>query len=405
LKVLVAIENRFIQTSNGFIYSTTNCDYAFWSRYLKVFDEIVVFARVSQVPEMELDRPPASGSNVSFFSLPMFIGPWQFLRKYFEVNSIADKAISTSDAFILRTPGNLSFLLESKLRKKGKPYAVEVVADPWDAMALGNVKSILRPVLRGLWYYRLCQQCKSAVTSAYVTENTLQKRYPPKNWTTYYSSIELPDEMIIDKAGLADRIKMIKQSGFNHKPLKICNLAGMTGFYKGQDILIEAVSICCKKGLDIELSFFGEGRRKEYYVNKVKELGLTKRVSFLGNVLRGKDLNNKLDSMDLFVFPSFTEGLPRGVIDAMARALPCIASNVGGIPELLAQEDLFQARNPVALARKIESVANDPERMVKMAQRNLQVAKKYCSKELVGRRTEHYKKLREITEAYISSTK
>lgn len=405
MRVMVVIENRFVQCQNGNIYSTTNCDYAFWSRYLTAFDEVVVFARVTQISELELDKPPANGPNVSFCQLPMFIGPWQFLRKYCEVNSIANKAISASESFILRTPGNLSFLLERKLRKKGKPYAVEVVANPWDAMAPGNVKSIFRPVLRRLWHHRLRQQCARAATSAYVTERTLQKQYPPKKWSTYYSSIELPDEMIIDEAGLADRIKMIKESCFAERPLRICNLAGMTAFYKGQDTLIEAVLICRKKGLDIELTFMGEGRFKDYYVNKVQKLGLTKCVSFSGNILRGEDLTKKLDSMDLFVFPSFTEGLPRGVIDAMARALPCIASNVGGIPELIPQEDLVPARNPAALARKIESVTNNPERMMKMARRNLGAAKKYRTEELSRRRTEHYKKLREITEAYLSSLK
>jgi len=405
LRVLVAIENRFVQSQNGNIYSTTNCDYAFWSRYLTAFDEVVVFARVTQISEVVLDKPPANGPNIHFFSLPTFIGPWQFLKHYPQLLNLTKQAVDLADAFILRTPGTLSFLIWKELCKRKVPYGVEVVADPWEAMRSGNIKSIVRPFLRRLCRRDLIRQCKSASTASYVTEKNLQKLYPVKCWQTYYSSIELPDEMIIDETGLANRIEIIKKERFTERLLRITNLSGMTTFYKGQDILIEAVSICNKKGLNIELSFMGEGRCKEYYVNKVQELGLAKRVKFLGNILRGKNLTAQLDSSDLFAFPSFTEGLPRGVIDAMARALPCIASNVGGIPELLAQEDLVPARNPVALARKIESVANDPERMVKMAQRNLQVAKKYCSEELGGRRTAHYKELRKITEAYIASTK
>ena len=51
MRVMVVIENRFLRSPTGVFYSTTNCDYAFWSRYLKVFDEVVVFARVLDIPE------------------------------------------------------------------------------------------------------------------------------------------------------------------------------------------------------------------------------------------------------------------------------------------------------------------------------------------------------------------
>jgi glycosyltransferase involved in cell wall biosynthesis len=84
-----------------------------------------------------------------------------------------------------------------------------------------------------------------------------------------------------------------------------------------------------------------------------------------------------LDKADVFVLPSYQEGLPRAMIEAMARALPCIGSTVGGIPELLNQEDMIPPGNVAALADKIRSVVTNPERMNMMSARNWEKAKKY----------------------------
>lgn len=403
MRVMIVTENRFYKTANGRIYSSTNCDYEFWSRYLAVFEEVLVFARVSQIPKMELPKPPANGPHVSFHPLPVYIGPWQFLRHYPDVHRLTKQAVDTSDAFMLRTPGTLSFMLWKELYKRRIPYGIEVVADPWEAMRAGNVKSVLRPFLQQLSKSHLTKQCRFASTASYVTERALQELYPANCWQTHYSSITLTHEMIVDKKAIDDRIRTIREKRLANRPLRICNLAGMTCFYKGQDVLIKAVSICRQDGMQIELTLMGDGRCKDYYVAEVQQLNLSEHVSFLGHVNRDERLISQLDETDLFVFPSFTEGLPRGVIDAMARGLPCIATNVGGIPELLSSEDLVPPRDVFALAEKIQSVANDPERMATMAQRNWEAAKRYCSEELSRRRTKHYRKLREITEKYYSS--
>jgi glycosyltransferase involved in cell wall biosynthesis len=128
-------------------------------------------------------------------------------------------------------------------------------------------------------------------------------------------------------------------------------------------------------------------------------------VSFLGQIPRGKPVIEQLDAADLFVLPSFTEGLPRSLIEAMARGLPCLASNVGGIPELLASEDLMPPGDVATLAAKIESVIRNSDRLQKMAYQNIQTAREYRADELNRRRVDFYKRLKEVTEAYVSSKK
>ena len=109
----------------------------------------------------------------------------------------------------------------------------------------------------------------------------------------------------------------------------------------------------------------------------------------------------QLDLADLFVLPSYQEGLPRAMVEAMARSLPCIGSTVGGIPELLQPEDMVPPGDAVALANKIREVVTDRDRMARMSARNLEKAKDYRNEVLQERRNEFYRYVREQTEAWL----
>jgi glycosyltransferase involved in cell wall biosynthesis len=105
------------------------------------------------------------------------------------------------------------------------------------------------------------------------------------------------------------------------------------------------------------------------------------------------------------VHPSRTEGLPRAVIEAMARGLPCVGSTVGGIPELLALEDLVPPNDARRLAAKIAEVVTTPGRMESMAARNLAQVRLYCEETLRARRSDFFRALREKTEDWYGRTR
>jgi glycosyltransferase involved in cell wall biosynthesis len=108
-----------------------------------------------------------------------------------------------------------------------------------------------------------------------------------------------------------------------------------------------------------------------------------------------------LDGADLFILPSFQEGLPRAMVEAMARALPCIGSSVGGIGELLPPEDIVPPGDAAALARKIREVVASPERMRAMSARNLQRAGAYSTALCDERRIAFYQRVRAQTAAHL----
>jgi glycosyltransferase involved in cell wall biosynthesis len=133
---------------------------------------------------------------------------------------------------------------------------------------------------------------------------------------------------------------------------------------------------------------------------QAERLGMASRIRFLGQVTAGEPVRRILDAADLFVLPSRTEGLPRALVEAMARGLPCIGSAVGGVPELLDASELVPAGDPAALAAKIQEVLRDPLRMETMSRRNLADAREFCDSALAGRRRRFYQHVRDFTETW-----
>ena len=75
-----------------------------------------------------------------------------------------------------------------------------------------------------------------------------------------------------------------------------------------------------------------------------------------------------MNSLDVFVLPSFAEGTPNGIIEAMAHGIPVIATTVGGIPDIIDAESgiLVPPGDSAALAEAMATLANDPKRRNEM---------------------------------------
>lgn len=398
MQVVVSLELRFTRTPDGAVWTQTQCAHSFWMRYLEVFDRVRVVARVCEVPSVPSDWKRADGEGVSFAAVPYYVGSWQYFRKARQVQLAARNAVGANDAVILRVASQVASCIEPLLHQTGHPYAVEVVADPYDVFAPGSIKHPLRPFFRWWFPRQLRRQCARATAAAYVTKDVLQLRYPPapEAFSTYYSSVELPDGAFVS-------IPRSPQQGT--RPYTLITVGTLAQLYKAPDVLIDAVAVCVKEGLDIKLVVVGDGKHRGELEARARGLGLGERVCFCGQLTAGDAVRTQLDRADVFVLPSYQEGLPRAMIEAMARALPCIGSTVGGIPELLPAEDMVPPGDVTALADKIRSVVTDPERMARMSARNLEKAKEYKEEVLRERRNVFYRYLREQTEVWLRQQK
>jgi glycosyltransferase involved in cell wall biosynthesis len=236
------------------------------------------------------------------------------------------------------------------------------------------------------------RQCVEACAVAYVTEKHLQKRYPaaPAAFVTHYSSVELPKPAFV----AAPRVIT--------EPLHSANLIQVgtqSQLYKGQDVLLSALKIVLNRGFDIRLTLVGDGRYRGELEARAMNQGTSQQVRFLGQLPAGEAVRCELDAASLFIMPSRTEGLPRAMIEAMARALPCIGSNVGGIPELLPSSDMVQPGDVEGLADKIEEVLSSAQRLTEMSDRNLRRAQEFSDEALRKRRIEFYRQVKMRTVA------
>jgi glycosyltransferase involved in cell wall biosynthesis len=393
VNVTVILDQRFYRTPEGTVWTGDSCGYSFFRRYLQVFDSVLGVARLLDVPEPKSNWQPSSGPGVAFAAVPHYQGPWQYLLRSARVKRAARSAIGDGAALILRVPGQLANVIEPELRRTQRPYGVEVVGDPFASYSPAAMRHPLRPILRKWFHARLRAQCRQAAAVAYVTAYALQQRYPcsPGAFATHYSSVDLPEE------AFAAGPRVFGGPG----PARLIAVASLQYPYKGVDLLIDALGESIHGGLDAQLEIAGEGKLRSALEARAAALGLANHVRFLGAVRPGADVRACLDRAGLFVHPSRAEGLPRAVIEAMARGLPCVASRAGGIPELLAAEDTVPVGDAQALARKIAEVVRDAERLTRMSKRNLAKAREYSEDALDQRRKQFYSYLREATKPWM----
>jgi len=379
MRLLIALEQRFLRAPDGNIYTPAPPRYLFWRQYIHSFEEIVVLARVGETAELPPSQQRANGPGVSFWGLPNYFGPMQCLRHLLRLRSEIRKAVASCDAYILRLPGTIGDLAAHEIRRLGREFAVQVLGDPWEVLAPGAVRTPLRPVYRRLLSETLRRSCRHAAAVSYVTRQALQRRYPAgaEAFSCALSDVALGGHLA-DAAIIATRKQRAQElaAGFR-RPVRLGFAGSLEMHYKGADILLRAVALCLRHGLEVEAHIAGAGRSRPQFESLARELGIPGYVDFHGQIPAGKPMFDFLDSIDLFTMPSRTEGLPRALLEAMARGCPCIASAVGGIPELLAPEALVPPANEHQLAAGIQRFVRNRELLVRMIEHNVEVAHSY----------------------------
>jgi glycosyltransferase involved in cell wall biosynthesis len=162
---------------------------------------------------------------------------------------------------------------------------------------------------------------------------------------------EAPD---CDPAGRARLLAL-----FPEPPRLVVGAAGRLSPEKGYGVLVEAAASVARDIPDVGFVHFGDGPLRAELARRVADLGLEGRFRFAGF---RTDLHRALPHLDLFVQPSFTEGLPVVVLEAFAAGLPVVATAVGGTPEVVADGEngrLVPPGDPRALALRVAETLAD----------------------------------------------
>ena len=360
-------ELRFYSDEFNNIYFDKDFDINIWDNYLFFYEKITVLARVKKTTKaMLVGYIENNNDRVSFVSLPYYVGLKELI---FKRSTLIKKIKYTLQEYkdspvILRVPGVIGFYAANFLKKQGVSYGIEVVGDPSEVFSGENFHHPLRIMLQKIAVKQLRYTIKYASSIVYVTNNDLQKKYPPPLHSEQFaiSNVRISDDFIASTPKI-----YYKKQEYN-----IVCIGSLAQMYKGADVMLEALSYISTKNsaFNVNLIWLGDGIHKADMQLLAKSLGIETRVSFLGNVNTKKVLN-KMNSSDLLVHPSRTEGLPRVIIEAMSRGMPVVATNVGGIPELLEKKVMVNKNNSKELAIKIIEVLSSSSLYNQQADRNL----------------------------------
>lgn len=391
MNLVFVTEARFFKNAKGEIYGDAAFEKNLWQRYLNIFGQIYIVARVQQDFENIEKKFISSGEKIHFIELPYYVGPLQYVLQSAKIHATIKSLVKThfGAAFICRIPGNISDVVIKELKKNKKGYAVEVVGDPDDVFSDESFNHPLKKYFHQKSVRNLKRNIAGASALLYVTKYTLQNKYPaPKNsFCTYASNVMLSDHLE-DKKPL-----VLKQV----KTYRILCVGSLEQMYKAPDIVMEAVKIYNENytEMPIELTWLGDGIFLESLKTQCNEMNL-RNFYFRGQV-SAKEVVEEMNECDLFLLASRTEGLPRVIIEAMAQGLPVIGTNVGGIPELIEKSCLVEKNNAEALASKIYEILSHPLDYVQMSRRNLLEAEEYSASILKARREEFYRIVKNIT--------
>jgi len=153
---------------------------------------------------------------------------------------------------------------------------------------------------------------------------------------------------------------------------------------KGHKELFEAMA-SLKERHPVHALIVGGGRRIDEIRALAASLGLAGEVHFLGP---RRDVPDLLTAMDIFVLPSYSEGVSLALLEAMAAGLPVIATAVGGTPEVVTDGEnglLIPPRDAEALARALERLMGAPDFAKKLGQNARKHVREHYSLERLGR--------------------
>jgi|SRR3989338_1541991 len=163
---------------------------------------------------------------------------------------------------------------------------------------------------------------------------------------------------------------------------------------KGINLLLEAVSRLKVKSEKLKVLIVGDGPLKENLKFKVKSLKLENNIIFYGRAKDSLEIAQLLNESKILVMPSYNEGGPRVIVEAMACGVPILATPVGIVSDLLknGRGGEIIAWEAEDIARKVSELLNDPDRYQRYSYSGLEIAKQFERKEAIKNYAEQLKK-------------
>lgn len=285
--------------------------------------------------------------------------PKLVLMEFFKLR----KEIKTSDVVMMRMPSFFPMLALHFRNRKSK-LIMHLVGNAEETIPLmvPKFKWIVPIIMR--YIKKICNQ---ADLCCFVSKSLLKK------YEKYEKKSTVSNDCRFSKN---DIVKSRETSP--HDPPRVMYL-GRLSSEKGLPTLFNAIAKI-NKVMPIQLHIIGTGPLKQELLDLAGDLNLSD-IKWYGYVDCGKPLFEAISNGDTFVLPSLSEGLPSVIAEAMSQGLPVVATNVGGIPEILEDGQagiLVEPGDVDSLAEAIEKTLTDLPFREKLINKSIEMAHINC---------------------------
>jgi len=266
-----------------------------------------------------------------------FIQAWFFACFHLRQYDIAHIHMSMRASFYRK------YLLALLCRIVGIPYIVHLHGSEFEAFYHKESGKIVKNMIR-----KTFEKAGLVIALSKSWEEAIVEMAPKAEVKVIYNSVKLH--------------KQVK--GINHRLLFL----GRIGERKGVFDLLRAVKELAKKYEDIHLYIGGDGE-VERLSHEIKALDIGKYVTYVGWV-RGRKKEKLIQNCAIYVLPSYNEGLPMSVLEAMSFGRVAVTSKVGGLPELIDDSDngyLVKPGDVAAICNCIDRLYLDVEKYEKVS--------------------------------------
>lgn len=251
---------------------------------------------------------------------------------------------------VIHLHGIRPMLLLSLIPLPKNTRRVSTVHASYLLMALNEVGKIVvwKRLVSIIFHAFSCWRSDAVITVSNALSDELNKMIPAVKFATYsiYNGVDCsatPPSSALQKC-IAKEIK--------NNEMQVV-FVGRLEKNKGVETIIRAVSVL-SPSVKIRCHLFGDGYQRAKFeslteVNKVNNI-----IHFWGNL---NGIGRLLYKFDVFILPSYSEGMPIAILEAMAAGLPVVATKVGGIPEAVVNEEsgfLVDPGDYMAIAKKLD---------------------------------------------------
>ena len=378
MELLYISNYQFAKKDDGY-YSLPAFGNNFWLKYLNVFERLNVLGveMKNYLNNGALSKITDDRINVDI--IPNNIHPKDF-KNDSSIKRILEVEIPKAEAILIKPSSRKGIMAIQIAEKLNKPYMIELTGDL--KLTLSTNTSWLKRLYSPILHWQITRAIKNAPFGLYVTEHYLQTVYPIKG-----KMCGITDSVIeeIDDKVLEERVKKIS-SKTDSEIINIGLIGSYNGNRKGIDVAIKALSIIENPKIRLNLLYNGAEEDRNFWFNFADRYNIRNQIVFPSPKGSTREVMEWIDTQDLIILPSRSEGLPRCIVESMSRACPCITSNVCGMPELINNKWIHDPEDYKLLSSLISKMISDKKCQIEAAKENFENSKRFLRSKLTAKR-------------------